>query len=174
MVSLFHTEDFTALELSAEYAEQLQTLCERCADYSEMIEGKPPDSAAAQNLFYALPDGKEYDDKFLIGIFNSDKLIGVLDVIRDYPDKDIWFIGLLMLEPAQRSKSIGTKIMKSLENWVSGLGARQLRLSVAEENTKALNFWRRVGFQETGVKLQKKFGNKEHTMIIMNRSCFGD
>lgn len=169
MNSLFRTENFTALELTAEYGEQLQALCERCTDYSEMIDGKPPNSAAAQNLFYALPNGKDYCDKFLIGIFNSDKLIGVIDVIRDYPEKDIWFIGLLMLEPEQRGKSIGARIMESFGDWSFGLGARLLRLSVAEENIRALNFWRRIGFKETGVRLQKKFGNKEHTMVVMSR-----
>jgi RimJ/RimL family protein N-acetyltransferase len=166
---LFQTKDFTGVQLTAEYGEQLQALCEGCADYSEMIEGAPPASSAAQNLFYALPDGKDYADKFLVGVLDSDKLIGVIDVIRDYPKKNIWFIGLLMLEPDQRGRSIGTRIMKSLEDWAFSLGARELRLSVAEENKRALNFWRRNPFKETGVKLQKKFGNKEHTMVMMSR-----
>jgi RimJ/RimL family protein N-acetyltransferase len=168
MDSLFHTANYTASELTAEHGEQLQALCERCADYSAMIEGEPLSSTAAQSLFYALPDGKDYADKFLIGIFASGKLIGVLDVIRDYPEKNIWFIGLLMLEPEQRSKGIGASIIDSFGNWALGLGARQLRLSVAEENIRALKFWRRMGFKEASGRLQKKFGNKEHTMIVMS------
>lgn len=44
----------------------------------------------------ALPPGKSYDDKFYVGFFENENLIAIMDLILDYPEKEIAFIGLFM------------------------------------------------------------------------------
>ena len=40
----------------------------------------------------ALPPGKGYDDKFYVGFFENDSLVGLMDLILDYPEKEISFM----------------------------------------------------------------------------------
>jgi ribosomal protein S18 acetylase RimI-like enzyme len=174
METLFQTVDCYASLLSAEDGKRLQSLCERCADYYELVEGNPPNSAAAQSLFYAVPDGKGSDDKLLIGLFTiTDQLIGVVDIIRDYPEDRTWYVGLLLIEPAYRSKGIGTVVYRALEDWAVSCGARQIRLSVLEENERAYSFWEQIGFEEIERQGSKMFGDKEHRVIVMKREAEG-
>jgi RimJ/RimL family protein N-acetyltransferase len=170
MDTLFEIAACRAMPLTSEQGEQLQTLCERCADYFELVEGSPPGAAAAQDLFYALPDGKGFDDKFLIGLFlNSGELIGVIDLIRDYPSNGIWYLGLLLLEPRYRNSGIGAQVYGAFEHWASSRGAQEIRLSVVEENTPAYQFWTRLGFKVIERKEPRPFGNKQHAVIVMRR-----
>lgn len=48
----------------------------------------------------ALPPHKTMEDKFYVGYFDGNKLIAVLDLIREFPDKDTVFIGFFMINIA--------------------------------------------------------------------------
>ena len=41
----------------------------------------------------ALPPEKNYDDKFYVGFFENQSLVAIMDLILDYPAKEIDFIG---------------------------------------------------------------------------------
>jgi GNAT superfamily N-acetyltransferase len=166
---VFRTENCFARRLKAEDGLRLQALCEQCADYTVLIEGRQPDPGAAQNLFRSIPEGKDYRDKFLLGLWSAFDLIGVMDVIRNYPETGIWFIGLLILRPDQRGRGTGQAIIQAFENWAASSGALHIRLTVAKENEAACRFWRRVGFSEIGKVIPMQFGNKLHQMIVMSR-----
>lgn len=83
---LFSAAGYSIRVLEAKDGPTVQALCERCADYFELVTGLPPGPAEAQSLFIELPEGKGYEDKLLMGIFaSSGDLVGVLAVIGDYP-----------------------------------------------------------------------------------------
>src|SRR5262249_12683756 len=130
----------------------VQALLERSADYAELVMGVPPRPAEAQSLYIDLPEGKGYADKFLLGIFSGRKgeqrLVGVLDAIRDYPEPGEWWIGLLLLEPEQRGHGLGERAFRALEHWAGARGASGIRLAVLEHNVRAKRFWQRLGFVE--------------------------
>ncbi len=135
----------------------LQKLFEDSKDYTKLIEGRLPQPNDAKDLLEALPSGKELKDKFVLGIYESDKLVGVIDLIKDYPEENIWFIGLFLLSPEYRGRGLGNKIYLKLKDDLMNLEkVKAVRISVAEENTKAINFWRKLGFVDLYSKTETR------------------
>ena len=72
-----------------------------------------------RELLTDLPPGKTLGDKFGMGVFDgADRLVGAIDVIRDYPEPREWYLGLLVLEPGQRNQGLGTKLLDALIHWL--------------------------------------------------------
>ena len=59
----------------------------------------------------ALPPGKDYSDKYYVGFFKKETLIAIMDLILDYPMKNIAFIGLFMMDFEYQNKSLGSEII---------------------------------------------------------------
>lgn len=168
---LFSAGDHSAARLHPDQdTAALQVLFEACADFSDLIEGQPPSATAAQETFTEAPPGKGIEDKFLIGIFDStDRLLGVLETVRDYPQPGEWFIGLLLLDPACRGNGLGEKVCRAFEGWVREAGAQAVGLGVVEANEGAFRFWARMGFATIRKSPPRVFGRKEHSVIYMRR-----
>jgi GNAT superfamily N-acetyltransferase len=149
-------EGYSLRQLTAEELPLLQALCERCAGLElglslEHIIGLPAGPSMAQDLARALSPGKEYDDKFLIGIFAGPQEL----------------VGVLMLDPAQRSKGLGESVCRAVEQWARDDGAHYIRLAVSAQNTRAHQFWKRVGFEELERRMRKLSDGQESVGIIM-------
>jgi len=167
---LFQVNDVQARLLVKEDFEDIQTFFDEIADFFNLHYGLSPEPAEAQSLFSALPEGKSYKDKFVIGFFNrEEKLIGILDAIRDYKTDGEWAIGLLALHPNARNRGLGSAVYHAFEEWVIGLGAQQFRLGVAEMNERAYSFWKRLGFEEIGKTSPQKHGNKVYCVVLMRK-----
>jgi len=150
-------------------APALQELLERCADFSWLVEGEPPSPHAAQDMLADLPPSKTLADKFLYGIFREKTLVGVLDGIRGYPQEGTWWIGLLLLDPAQRGRGTGEQALLAFEDWAGQQGAQALMLGVVEENRRGFNFWRRMGFTLVETRPPRRFGQKEQVVLVMRK-----
>lgn len=163
--------EYTLRYLTADDGAAIQQLCERCDDYFDLITGLPPGSAEAQSLFVALPEGSSYDDKALLGVFTApgERLIGVVDIVRDAPAPGEWWLGALLLDPAHRNRGLGARLAQALEGWMEALGAMSVRVSVLEQNTRALAFWQRLGYVEFMREPPHMLGVKESVAIILRR-----
>ena len=150
----------------------IQQLCERCAEYVELTTGHKPDSSEADRLYRTLPAGKSLDDKMLLGIFSvhPERLIGILEAIYNHPQADDWYLGLLLLDPAQRGHGLGTRIYRNLEQWLAEIGASTIWLSVLEANQPAYHFWQHLGFEEVERQKSERIDDKESRKIVMKRS----
>ncbi len=149
--------------------DELQAFYQGCADYFELVTGQPPGPNEAEELLSSLPRGKSLEDKFVIGLFDAPgHLIGVLDVIRDYPKPGEWFLGLLMFGPTWRGHRLGERVYHRLEEWVRACGGTALHLIVQEQNPGALRFWQRMGFEVKGMGKQQVKG-RENVFIRMTR-----
>ncbi len=144
-------------QLDSSDGADLQALCQRCHDYFELVTGHPVGPAEAQSLFSSLPEGKTYEDKFLLGVFRGSAVVGVIDLIRGWRRNTSWTLGLLLLDPAVRSHGVGRAIVDELDRWVSSEGGLVMRLGVVERNARAVDFWRRMGFLEMERK-QAEYG----------------
>ena len=148
---------------------ELQAFYERCRDYFELVTGQPPAPTEARELLSALPRGKAADDKFVIGLFDAPShLVGVLDVIRDFPRPREWYLGLLLFEPTLRGQKLGDRVYHRLEEWVTAQGGTAIHLIVEEVNHRALNFWERMGFAVHGMG-KRMLKGKENVFIRMTR-----
>jgi GNAT superfamily N-acetyltransferase len=62
----------------------------------------------------------------LLGVWRDGRLIGALDAIAHYPDRDTWIIGMLLVHPEARSAGIGRFILSHIEQPESIACARSL------------------------------------------------
>lgn len=145
----------------------VQRLCGQCDDYFLLHEGTAAPSTAAADIFSALPPGKTRRDKFVFGIEKADgALIGIVDLVRDFPEKGIWMLGLLLLAPENRGNGTGKAVHTALTQWSKALGAKSLRIGVIAENKESAHFWNSLGYRkqkETVLEL----GAQTHTTNIL-------
>jgi ribosomal protein S18 acetylase RimI-like enzyme len=65
-------------------------------------------------------------------------------------------IDSLFLSAAYRGKGYGKALMDLALNWLNDQNCETIRVSIAEGNEEALDFYRRFGFAERFVVMQKK------------------
>jgi GNAT superfamily N-acetyltransferase len=146
-VGLAQEGDWELRELGAGDRDELQALLERCADYFELVDGRAPGPDAAGELIRVRPPDTDPGDKLVVGVFGS-RLAGVIDLVRGWPERGTWLIGLLLLDPDARGGLLGSALVEALDDWAAEEGARRLRVAVVEANPRALRFWRSHGFAE--------------------------
>lgn len=170
MFPAFNRPNYFVKLLKPEDAVVLQKLYEKCTDFALLTEGQPPLSTAVYDEFEIVPDGKTKQDKYILGLFNlQNNLIGMIESIRDYPDDQTWWLGLMMLIPEQRGQGLGSEFYKLFENWVAAQSAKQVSLLVIEDNKLGLRFWRSLGFEVVRKTEPQQFGKKIHIVYVMSR-----
>jgi len=85
---------------------------------------------------------------YKIGVSQNGQAVSFLSILEKYPDADTLYIGLLLVDETLHRKSIGTSIMKALFTIAADQNFKSLRLSVQENNTSGLHFWKKMGFSE--------------------------
>ena len=135
-------------QLSKQDNDIVEGLCNKCSDYYILSGGALPSKDDVSALFTDLPPNKNLEDKFLFGVFKSNKLIGIIDIIRDFPTISEWTIGLLLLEPEERGKGLGIIIHEALVKWTRHLGAKRFSIGVIEDNNRAFKFWSNLGYSK--------------------------
>lgn len=125
----------------------VQDVLDRSSDYYQRVVGHPAGPAEATSIYAVLPDGvASYDDKLLLGVVDQvAELIGIADVVRDWPHRGSWVIGLLLLVPEARGRGIGREALQLIEARAASEGAESMRAAVYRGNP-ALGFWRRQGY----------------------------
>lgn len=94
----------------------------------------------------ALPPGKDYGDKYYIGFFEEEALVAIMDVILAYPEEDIAFIGLFMINSEYQNRGIGSKIVAECAEGLRKSGFHKIRLGVDKGNPQSNAFWKKNGF----------------------------
>jgi RimJ/RimL family protein N-acetyltransferase len=128
---------------------RLQALCERSADYYEAVTAGPPGPSEAHSIYTILPPNRNYDDKFLFGLWIEDDLIGVIDLVRNYPADSVWMVGLVLLDPAWRGRGLGREIVSALLSWMQAKGGTTARIAV-RQGYATLGVWEKLGFERVG------------------------
>jgi len=128
---------------------QIQRLFERCTEFFQLVEGAPPGpDEGANELNYVAP-GKTIDDTVSFGVFDGDRLVAFAGLLRDYPKAPEWWLGLLLLDPAERGRGFGARIVQEILDWIAAQsGTTTLWIAVQTQNEAGERFWRRIGFEE--------------------------
>jgi GNAT superfamily N-acetyltransferase len=172
--TLFAGEGFRVRPLTATDAASVQAFLMACDDYAVMLTGKPHEADAAAQVFAALPPDKTAADKFVLAIDAPDRpLIGLIDAIRDYPEPGVWFLGLMLLRPDERSQGTGEKVYAAFAEWVFGQDGDIVRLGVVKQNERALAFWTKAGFQEVA-RQPMRFADKDTEAVILQDVLVAD
>lgn len=136
--------------------------------YFKIVTGKAPGHQDLEDYLYDLPPGKALEDKLLYGVYEDQTCIALIDILKDYPKRDVCFLGLLMLDDRYHGKGYGKKIYKSVEGIVKAMGATTLRLGVVDGNP-AINFWERMGFILIKTTRPMTFGGNSLRVHVMEK-----
>jgi GNAT superfamily N-acetyltransferase len=148
----------------------LQRLFDRCPDYAEIVEGDEVSPAAAEELFQSLPPGGSLSNKLVAGIFHPrEEIDGVLEVMKHYPEENIWWIGLLLLDPDTRNQGVGRRLLEAFMDFARGNGGKAIMLGVVEDNRSAYRFWTQNGFDLVRKTEPRLFGKKNQPVSVMLR-----
>lgn len=158
---------YTIKSISIDDCKIVEKLCIECSDYFILHDGTLPNTKDIKGIFFDLPPNKGYEDKFVLGIFTSqNKLIGIVDIVRDYPTVGEWMLGLMLIAPNQRNNGLGTTVHKIVSDWAMSLGAKSFRIGVIQENDKGNKFWSRLGYINIK-EIDMEFTAKKHKVNVM-------
>jgi hypothetical protein len=71
----------------------LQRTMESDEGFAVGVTGHPPGPADAQSTLMFVPEARSPDDKVAFGIWADDQLVGILDLLLRYPDKESVHLG---------------------------------------------------------------------------------
>jgi RimJ/RimL family protein N-acetyltransferase len=159
---LFETQRLKAELLSVADLDLVIRLNNACCDFFLFQNGLPPSEADAREIFEFIPARSGGATKLPIGIFLSEELIGVMDVLRGYRTASEWYLGFMLFAPSFRSQGFGTEVHSEFVSHDRRAGALRLLLAVLEENESARRFWLRLGYRKVKGYPPKPFGNRFH------------
>ncbi|MEW9095470.1 MAG: GNAT family N-acetyltransferase [Clostridiaceae bacterium] len=150
----------------------VEKLCEKCSDYYMLHDGVLPSKDEVDEIFTALPPNKNHEDKFVLGIYKfNNELVGIVDIIRNFPTVGQWMLGLMLIEPEERGSGLGKIIHEALAKWAINLGAKSFRVGAIENNHKGINFWSNLGYKKIK-EVNMDFKAKTHTVNVMTLKLY--
>ncbi|CAA9385094.1 MAG: hypothetical protein AVDCRST_MAG75-1231 [uncultured Propionibacteriaceae bacterium] len=118
-------EGFRLWQLEGEDGPLLQELFDGLPDFSTTFGERG--AADAVSTYISLPEGADYNDKLLPGLWHNGTLIGALDCITGYPTRSEWTVDMLVVAGRHRSRGYGSAALSWLERTAVGPDAGQLR-----------------------------------------------
>ena len=162
------------LRSSPETLSMLQAVLEAAPTYSLLTSGELRSPGSAKTIFEALPPGKSSEDKFVLGIYEDRLCVGLLDLIRGYPNAYTAMIGLLLISESHHGRGIGRAAYAQLEALVCTWPlARSIRIGVVGSNARVLPFWQGLGFSPTGTVKPYLKGSVISTVVVLERALEG-
>jgi ribosomal protein S18 acetylase RimI-like enzyme len=167
--SLLLPFNYTFRRLTSLDEQSIQHFLETCEDFALLEGGISPQPGDGARFLQDNPPGKTLEDKFAFTIEKDKRIIALLDLVRGYPEENIWWIGLFLMDPEFRGRGIGRLVVQNLCDSIQQKGAKEIRLGVLEENQPGIRFWSKAGFSVLEIKPGREFGKKIHTVIVMQK-----
>jgi GNAT superfamily N-acetyltransferase len=121
-------------------------LFEACEDWFSHAFGQPAMPGDVQSLYYSLPDGAEFENKAILVIEAEGRIIGLIDAVREYPDRGACSVGLFLVRPDCRRFGLGRAVASALIGSLAADGCTEVIASVAEGWKPGLKFLDALGF----------------------------
>lgn len=147
----------------------IQSVLEKAPRYQENIQGTDLDSDAGLSVLKELPPNCTQDLKHVLIVEKNDQVIGVVDIVKGYPESEVAYIGLLLLIEKFQGKGMGSLVYDKVEKYIRSLGGiSRLRLSYVKNNSVE-SFWKKMGFHVTGEKRPYESGSIKSLSILMEK-----
>ncbi|MEM7239633.1 MAG: GNAT family N-acetyltransferase, partial [Pseudomonadota bacterium] len=125
-----------------------------CASWRDTYRGTVPDELLGDLL--EVSHAETWDDVFANAMPGRVALVAVVEnrvsgFLLSYPDRSdpgIDYIDALHIAPGARSGGIGGLLIRHWADRLIGIGRRRAALTVADANTRARSFYRRLGGRE--------------------------
>ena len=139
--------EFFPLKFSV-HTDEVLHFCLANKDFFIQYENITPDKSMVQNLFQSVPDGMKSTQKQILGVYQSNKLCALIELIKDRHTKNEWLLSLFVVDNKYRRQGLGKKIIYALELYLVNLGVTCILLGVIEENQIAISFWKNLNYQQ--------------------------
>lgn len=151
-------------------AAAVASLFARAADYVWLETGRSPGPETVADFFEDAPPIAPPRPPVHLGAWGPDgDLHGIASMAWGFPDPSDAYIGLLLLDPAQRGQGLGRRMVAHLAAEAAAAGAQRILAAVLAENPRAHAFWRREGFQDLWTAPPARLGDRTHVRIRMAR-----
>lgn len=119
----------------------------------------PEDGAlarAVEQITALLPDGLDSADQHLYTALDGDRPVGLIWFAKQVaPDGPIAFVYDVVIQEDQRGNGYGEAMMRAIEAKVRELGLTTVRLHVFGDNEVARSLYRKLGYAEVHVTMDK-------------------
>lgn len=159
-------EGYTVRPLDDRDAIAVQRLFDEDPAYFADINGH---SITIEETRAAIPPGRTRADKFIFAVAKDDTVVGLIDIIRGYPEPATWFLGFLFLGRGVRGAGLGRRALHAVYAWAKGQGAERLRLGVVEGNERARRLYATEGFVQEGVREIDPSVNRYRRTLVLER-----
>jgi len=140
-------------------------ICQKADDYFQLMNGKSVTQEDIEEIFNAIPPSKSLRDKLIFGIYSDEKLVGLADIIKNYPQDATWWLGLFLIAESNRESGIGKLAHEQLIQYSKNEGAVEIRLGVDQKNIEAVKFWEKVGYTIKQIKIT----DEQHITVMKQR-----
>ena len=125
----------------------LQAVFDATPNYFERSTGAPASTDAAKYMFAATPPDRLSVEKVVFGIWLGADLIGVCDVVLNYPQNGTSYIGLFLISEKYHRQKLGGTAYALIERRLEKEYATEIvRLGVSEGNAAVCGFWEKNDF----------------------------
>ena len=136
--------------------------------YFSKISDNPPSISNVEEDIEAIPNGVQKNQKNYKLISFNDEILGVVDYLTDYPEKNTILIGIFIIKNDKQKQGLGTKIFGYLENLFKNKKFLKIRIGVLVDNEIGFSFWKKQNFKEIERKFLK-FEKSEKEIIVMEK-----
>ncbi|MGW2569489.1 N-acetyltransferase family protein [Streptomyces sp. NPDC001537] len=137
----------TVRELRPEDEPAVAALFADCEDYFVAATGGPALPGDVQSLYYALPEGADFEQKRLLVMCRGADVVGLVDVVDRHPDAESCAVGVFLVAPRARREGVGTGVARRLLEEVAGRGMRRVTATCPAGWEAGLGFLRSLGFE---------------------------
>jgi len=157
--------------LTSHDASAVQSLIESDPGYVQRVTGRDPGPEDAEELLTAGPPGLEPGQKVVLGAFEGNTLVAVVDLLRDWPEPGTTHIGLLQVHREHKRRGLGRRVHDALLAWVAqDPSTTVLRAAIVETNADhAAPFWRAMGYSPQGESRPYPVGTSTSSVTIWTR-----
>ena len=133
--------------------------------YFSKISDNPLSISNVEEDIEVIPNGVQKNQKNYRLISFNDEILGVVDFLSDYPEKDTILVGLFIIKNDKQKQGLGTKIFRYLEKSFKNKKFLKIRIGVLVDNEIGLSFWKKQNFKE----IERKFEKSEKEVIVMEK-----
>jgi len=109
--------------------------------------------------YYNLEEMIASDDASLVVAEIESKIIGsgyaLIKSARHYLNHEFYsYLGFMFTLPEYRGKGVNTRIIERLKEWSDSKGLKEMRLTVYDENHKAIKAYEKAGFKKHIIEMR--------------------
>ena len=162
-------EGFDVRPFEERDAKALQTLFDTDPEYFALADGFVDDIAELDQIRATLPEGCSRDDKYLFVICQGERVAGMIDVIRGFPEPTAWYLPLLFLAKDIRAKGNGRRALHAIYRWVRKQGGKAVSVTVAEGNSLGRWLYATEGFIFVGARDPDPEAHRLRRTLVLER-----